>query len=210
VAKRKQVKALIAKTHKRFDRIDTLVNNAGVGLVGPFAETSLKDFRRLMDVNFWGTVHACQAVLPVMAPQGGGVIINVSSILGKRAMPFSAAYSASKFAMRGFSESLRGEVAASGIEVSVVLPGAVQSEFWDEMARPDGFEMPAGVPMLPAAAVAAVIVENARLPQPEVVVGFDAAMLSWFDAVAPLAVDAMMNMAAPFLQRAQGSGQAGS
>jgi dehydrogenase/reductase SDR family protein 7B len=111
VAEQAQVEALIEKCVERFGRVDVLVNNAGVAMASQFEAMSLEDFRRLMDVNFWGAVYACRAAVPQMRKQrGGGVILNVSSIFGKRGMPFETAYCASKFALAGFSEALRAEL----------------------------------------------------------------------------------------------------
>ena len=105
VAQPKQVERLIERAAKAFKQIDILVNNAGVGIAARFDELALEDFRRLMEVNFWGAVYACKAAVPIMKRQkSGGVIINVSSILGKRGVPFETAYCASKFALAGFSE----------------------------------------------------------------------------------------------------------
>ena len=117
-----QVTTLIEQAVSRFGKVDTLINNAGVGMAASFAEQSIEDFRQVMEVNFWGTVYTCQEVVPLMQAQAtGGVIINISSILGKRGVPFSTAYCASKFALAGFSESLRTEVKSKGIEVSTIF-----------------------------------------------------------------------------------------
>ena len=114
-----QVERLIEKAAERFGRIDTLVKNAGVGSAARLEEQSLTDFRRVVEINFWGAVYGCKAVVPRMRAQPtGGVIINISSILGKRGMPFGTAYCASKFALAGFSEALRTEVMVDGIDVS--------------------------------------------------------------------------------------------
>src|SRR5262249_52375839 len=93
VAEQKQVEKLVTKTLEHFGAIDTLVNNAGIGVAARFDELSLEDFRRVMEINFWGAVYACKAVVPVMKQQkSGGAIINVSSILGKRGVPYETAY----------------------------------------------------------------------------------------------------------------------
>jgi NAD(P)-dependent dehydrogenase (short-subunit alcohol dehydrogenase family) len=131
VADPAQVARLVEQAHERFGRIDVLVNNAGVGLVARFDQQSMEDFERVLAVNFWGAVHACRAVLPRMkAQRTGGVIINVSSILGKRGLPLQTAYCASKFALAGFSQALRTEVMADRVDVSTIFPGAVDTEIW--------------------------------------------------------------------------------
>lgn len=201
VAEPAQVESLIERAAERFGSIDTLVNNAGVGIAAPFEEQSLDDFRRVMDVNFWGAVYACKAAVPRMKAQAnGGVIINISSILGRRGVPFETAYCASKFALRGFSEALRTEVMAAGIDVSTVFPGAVESEIWESAANRTGVNLPDLLPKFPARELARVIVRNARLPQPEVVMALDAQMIDFFNRLAPGMVDVMLGQSLPFLE----------
>jgi NAD(P)-dependent dehydrogenase (short-subunit alcohol dehydrogenase family) len=201
VADAKQVEALIAQAEKRFKRIDVLVNNAGVGAAARFEEQSLDDFRRIMDINFWGAVYGCKAVLPVMRGQPeGGVILNVSSILGKRGMPFETAYCASKFALAGFSEALRTEVMANKIDVSTIFPGAVESEIWQSAQNQTGFEMPEFLPKFPAKELARMIVQDARFPQPEIVMALDAQAMNFFNTLAPGAMDFVLGQSLPFLE----------
>ena len=203
VADEAQVQALIARAIDRFGRLDILVNNAGVGLAASFAETTPDEFRRVMDVNFWGVVHGCRAAAPIMTAQRSGVIINVASILGKRGMPFSSAYAASKFAVVGFSESLRAELAASNVAVSTICPGAVESEIWQSAGNRLGAEMPA-LPRYPAAQLAQVIVNDARFPQPEIVLALDAQAIDFFNTVAPRLLDMTMAATAPFMELFRG------
>lgn len=124
-----QVTAAAAAAKFRFGRIDVLVNNAGYGLIGSVEETSDADARRLFEVNFFGLVGVTRALLPAMRAQRRGWIVNISSIAGLIAFPGSAFYSASKFAVEGFSESLRNEVAPLGIGVTVVEPGFFRTAF---------------------------------------------------------------------------------
>jgi NAD(P)-dependent dehydrogenase (short-subunit alcohol dehydrogenase family) len=196
-----QVNALVERAGERFGSVDTLVNNAGVAITATFEEQSIEDFRRLMDVNFWGAVYGCRAVIPVMRrQQGGGVIINVSSILGRRGIPFQTAYCASKFALRGFSESLRVELMASGIEVSTIFPGAVESEIWDSAANQTGLEMPSFIPKFPARDLARVIVQDARFPQPDVIMSVDAQAINFFNTLAPGLMDFFLGQSTPFME----------
>lgn len=201
VAQQEQVEELIAKAVARFGRVDTLVNNAGVAITARFEQMALDDFRRLMDVNFWGAVYACRAVLPQMRKQGGGgVIINVSSILGKRGMPFETAYCASKFALAGFSEALRAEVMSDGIDVSTIFPGAVETEIFEAAANQTGFEMSASIPKFPARALARLIVQDARFPQPEVVMALDAQAINIFNKFMPGLMDLALGWSVPFIE----------
>jgi NAD(P)-dependent dehydrogenase (short-subunit alcohol dehydrogenase family) len=108
---------------EREGRIDVVVNNAGVALGGAVENTAIEEARRQFDVNFFGVLRVCRAVLPVMRAQGAGHIINIGSIGGLIAIPYQGLYSASKFALEGLTESLRLEVKQFGIRVVLVEPG---------------------------------------------------------------------------------------
>lgn len=201
VAEQAQVENLIAATVETFGRVDVLVNNAGVAIASRFLEMPLEDFRRLMDVNFWGAVFACHAAVPQMRKQnGGGVILNVSSIFGKRGMPFETAYCASKFALAGFSESLRAEVMSENIDVCTIYPGAVETEIFDAAANSTGFEIPNYIPKFPARQMAKLIVQTARVPVPEVVAAFDAQAINIANTFAPALVDFALGWSVPFIE----------
>ena len=119
------IRALPAIVEARFGRLDLLVNNAGVALGGRFADTHLDDFEWLMDVNLRAVVRMCHAFLPMLLARPNAQIVNLSSLFGLIAPPGHVAYATSKFAVRGFSESLRHEYAGTGLGVSVVHPGGV-------------------------------------------------------------------------------------
>lgn len=119
----------------RAGRIDVLVNNAGFDLYGAFEETSLEEFEEQIDTNFMGAVRMVKAVLPRMRAQGGGRIINISSLGGRLGLPMNSAYAASKFALEGFSESLRLELLPHKVYISVVVPGAVATDTLDSSIR---------------------------------------------------------------------------
>ena len=105
--------------------VDVLVNNAGVAVGGTFEQVSDEDFDWLFEINFWGVVRMTRAVMPLLRASGEARVVNISSVYGLVAPPEQVAYSASKFAVRGFSEALRHELEGSGIGVSVVHPGGV-------------------------------------------------------------------------------------
>ena len=115
----KVVKTIVEKE----GRLDVLINNAGMHTGGPIETTPAENIRLQMDTNFIGMVHLTNSILPVMRKQGGGMIINISSIGGLMGLPFQAFYSASKFAIEGFSEALRMEVRKFNIKVVVINPG---------------------------------------------------------------------------------------
>ncbi|HET9200842.1 MAG TPA: SDR family oxidoreductase [Dehalococcoidia bacterium] len=201
VSDQEQVEALIDQARGHFGRVDTLINNAGIGIAAPFAEQSIDDFQRVMDTNFWGAVYACRAVLPVMRSQdSGGLIVNVSSILGKRGVPYETAYCASKFALAGFSEALRTEVMSELIDVTTVFPGLVETEIFDSANNQTGLEMPDIVPKMPAQELARLLVQNALLPQPEIVMALDAQAINFVNTLAPGLLDVMMGQGLPFIE----------
>jgi short-subunit dehydrogenase len=118
---------------QKFGGLDVLVNNAGVGATGHFAEVSPERLRRIMEVNFFGVTETTRLFLPVLRRGTRPAIVNISSIAGKRAIPARSEYSASKFALQGFSEALRAEVAKDGIDVLVICPGLTQTNFSQNM-----------------------------------------------------------------------------
>lgn len=133
VVDRASVEALISGTVEEFGAPDILVNNAGLGLSGRVAELGAEDLRDVMEVNLIGPLNCVQAALPHMA--SGGHIINVSSVVGKRAIPKVGGYCASKFALNALSDSLRVEVAGRGIAVTSVYPGTTSTAFRDNSRR---------------------------------------------------------------------------
>lgn len=122
-----QVDRLVADVLDRFGRLDVLVNNAGVIQVGPFEETTLEDFEEAMLTHFWAPYYTITAALPAMRERGEGRIVNIASIGGKVAAPHLLPYSASKFALVGFSEGLRAELLKDGIHVTTVAPGLMRT-----------------------------------------------------------------------------------
>lgn len=199
VSDQSQVEELINTAIRHFGRVDVLVNNAGVAIASRFEQMALEDFRRLMDVNFWGAVYACRAVVPQMRKQRGGVILNVSSIFGKRGMPFETAYCASKFALAGFSEALRAELMSENIDVCTIFPGAVETEIFDAAANNTGLELPGFVPKFPAKQMAKLIVQTARFPQAEVIAAIDAQAINLTRTVVPTLMDLALGWSVPFM-----------
>jgi short-subunit dehydrogenase len=116
-----------------FGGLDILVNNAGIGATGHFCETDPHHLRQIMEVNFFGLTETTRVFLPLLKQGQRPAIVNISSIAGKRGIPARAEYAASKFAVQGFSEALRAEVAKDGIDVLVVCPGLTQTNFSKNM-----------------------------------------------------------------------------
>jgi NAD(P)-dependent dehydrogenase (short-subunit alcohol dehydrogenase family) len=124
-----QVEAVVARTVEEFGRVDVVVNNAGHGSVGAVEELTMAELRALMDVMFFGAVAVTKAVLPRLRAQGGGTLVQMSSMGGQLTMPGFGAYCAAKFALEGISEALAAEVAPFGVRVLIVEPGAFRTEF---------------------------------------------------------------------------------
>jgi short-subunit dehydrogenase len=118
---------------RHFGGLDVLVNNAGIGATGHFAEASPERLRAIMEVNFFGLTETTRVLLPLLRQGRKPAIVNISSIAGKRGIPARSEYSASKFAVQGFSDALRTEVAKDGIDVLVVCPGLTQTNFSQNM-----------------------------------------------------------------------------
>lgn len=130
--------AATAEVLERFGRIDILVNNGGISQRGTVAETSLEVDRRIMEVNYMGTVALTKAVLPSMLERGRGQIVVISSLMGKIGTPLRSAYAASKHALQGFFDCLRAEVHDRGVQVSVISPGFVRTEITKNALTGDG------------------------------------------------------------------------
>lgn len=132
-----EVKKCFAQIKQKWGRIDVLINNAGYGVFKKLEECSSDEIRGMMEVNYFGMVYCTQAVLSIMREQGQGHVINVASLAGKIGTAKSAAYSATKHAVVGFTQALRQELRGTSIYVTTVNPGPIATPFFD-LADPDG------------------------------------------------------------------------
>ncbi|MEO1527403.1 MAG: SDR family NAD(P)-dependent oxidoreductase [Planctomycetota bacterium] len=119
--------------HEHGGQLDLLVNNAGVGAIGAFEDASSQRMREVFEVNFFAPVELTRRLLPALHASPDAVICNVSSVLGHRAVPDKSEYCASKFAMHGWSDSLRAELAGTSVQVTLVSPSTTRSEFFDSL-----------------------------------------------------------------------------
>jgi NAD(P)-dependent dehydrogenase (short-subunit alcohol dehydrogenase family) len=126
--------ACIERIQRQSGRLDVVVNNAGYGSYGALEDVPMAEARRQMEVNLFGLAHICQLALPIMRQQKSGVIVNITSIGGKLGEPFGSWYHATKFAVEGLSDCLRMEARPFGIDVVVIEPGAIKTE-WNKIAR---------------------------------------------------------------------------
>jgi len=190
----KSVKTAIAQILDQNQRIDVLVNNAGWGLWGCVEDVSVDEFKEQFETNFFSIIRLIQEVVPTMRKQGSGTIVNVSSVVGRIGFPASPAYISSKFALEGLSESLRFEFAPFGVDVIIIEPGVIKTNFMKNMKMAKKSELDtvykdittkvvSGVKMMvemgtPPKEVANTIVKaiKDKKPLPRYVVGNDALM----------------------------------
>jgi short-subunit dehydrogenase len=180
---------LIDAAVANYGGLDILVNNAGIGAFGRFDSADAERLRRVMEVNFFAITELTRLALPQLKQGTRPIIVNISSVLGHRAVPRSMEYCASKFAVQGFSESLRVELMPQGIDVLVVCPGLTQTEFTvnsiDRTNKPDWPEHPG----LPPRYVARKTVRAMQSGRREIMPFAWGRFLCWMNRIAPSLVD---------------------
>jgi NAD(P)-dependent dehydrogenase (short-subunit alcohol dehydrogenase family) len=135
------IKSAVAGAIEKFGRIDAVVNNAGYGLLGPFEAASPEQVERQFQTNVLGLFNVCREIIPYFREQKRGTIVNISSLGGRVAFPFSSLYNATKFAVEGFSESLQYELEPFKIRIKLIEPGPIKTDFYSrsqEVARKEG------------------------------------------------------------------------
>lgn len=182
------------ETVAEFGRVTHLINNAGVALVGTFEQISIEDFEWLMAINFWGTVYGVKSFLPVLKQQPAAHIVNISSVFGLIAPPEQSAYCASKYAVRGFTESLRHELEDSNVHVSSVHPGGIKTniarnsrlgENTPKIAKKQGEKFFDYATWTEPETAAAVIIKGIKKNNPRILIGKDAFAISWLYRLFP-------------------------
>jgi short-subunit dehydrogenase len=171
--------------------LDCLVNNAGIGAIGPFEQADEERLRKIMEVNFFAPVEFTRAALPVLRKGNHPLIVNVSSVLGHRAVPFKSEYCASKFALHGFSDALRAELAREKIDVLLVSPSTTQSEFFDHVLGNKEKARGRLGAMTPAK-VARRIVWAMRSGRHEIILPIGGRLLVWLDRLCPPLADRLV------------------
>jgi short-subunit dehydrogenase len=182
---------IAAHARERHGRIDTWVNNAGVLIFGYLEETAEADMRRLFDINFWGTVHGSMVAVRHLRQAGGGALINVGSVESDRSLPLQGIYSASKQAIKGFTDSLRMELEEEGAPISVTLvkPATIGTPLAQHALSVPGVEPHLPPPVYAPEEVAASILSAAERPMRETFVGGSGRMISTLSAIAPRTLD---------------------
>jgi NAD(P)-dependent dehydrogenase (short-subunit alcohol dehydrogenase family) len=175
---------------ERFGRIDTWINNAGVSVYGRLEEVAVEDARRLFDTNYWGVVHGSLAALPHLRKQGGA-LINVGSVVSDTAMPLQGHYSASKHAVKGFTDALRIELEKDGAPVSVTLikPTAIDTPYTEHARNYMDVEPKLPPPVYAPTVVAKAVLACAERPMRDVYVGGGAKVMATMERWAPRFAD---------------------
>ena len=173
------------RAEEAFDRIDVWVNNAAVYMLGKLEDTPPEAFREIIDTNILGTVNGCRSALPYVRATGG-VIINVASVASTMGMPLASAYVSSKWAVRGFSESLRQELREDGVDVVTIMPATIDTPLFEHAANYTGRAIQAMPPIYSADKVADKIVAATRRPRPEVMVGGAGKVMRLMRALLPV------------------------
>jgi short-subunit dehydrogenase len=193
LSRRENVEKMMQAGFERLGRIDVLINNAAFGYFGTVEHTPPDLVREIFALNFEAPLTAIQLAIPIMRTQGGGQIINISSVAGKRGIPLSGIYSATKFALNGISDSLRVELRNSGIRVSTINPGATRTQFGEAIRKGDvsGSFKPIG-PSQSAEQVAASIIRCIHHPKAEVYPYWAGRIVAYLSTIAPGLVDAVV------------------
>ncbi|HEU5368992.1 MAG TPA: SDR family oxidoreductase [Ktedonobacterales bacterium] len=195
VTNEEAVQRLALHAIDHFHHVDVWVNAAAVTLFSRFGEEPPDAYRRVIETNLFGTIHAARAVLPYFREQGYGVMINLASITARIPQPYTSAYSLTKSGIASLSESLRQELSlddAKDIHVCTVLPATIDTPLFQHAANYTGRSVQAMPPVYPAEAVARAIVRCALHPKREVVVGGAGRLLSFMRVIAPGWAERMM------------------
>lgn len=181
----------LAECVQRFGGLDCLINNAGSGAIGPFTASGPDRLRQVMEVNFFAPVELTRLALPLLRQGNKPIIVNVSSVLGHRAVPQKSEYCASKFALHGFSDALRAELVGDKIDLLLVSPSTTQTEFFDKVAgdtkKPHG-RFGAKSP----AYVARATIRGIKAGRHEIILSTGGRFLVWIDRLCPPLADRLV------------------
>jgi len=207
VSSRDAVERLAAEVIERHGAVHILINNAGVAVAERAEKIPYEDFEWLMGINFWGVIYGCTAFLPHMRAAGEGHIVNISSVFGLIGMPTQAAYNASKFAVRGYTEALDQELENTPIRVSCVCPGGIRTEIVRNArvpgasgAMPSKKELAGTFDKLArtsAEEAGATIVRGIQNDRKRILIGADARMINLIVRLFPVAYPALLRRLMP-------------
>lgn len=195
VCDEKAVEKAVADVARRFGRLDYMVNNAGISIAGESLDLSISQFKEVFSVNFFGVLYGTLAAYRLMASQGHGHIVNVSSLAGLLPFPIKAPYAASKHAVVGLSTTIRAEGARLGVKVSVACPGLVDTAIWRKTpimkAENDDILSIIPVPMLGVEKAARIIADGVAANKSIITFPLNARLLWWLYRVHPGLLDIM-------------------
>lgn len=203
VAKLSDIQQFAADVQSDFQRIDIVVNNAGIGMSSPLSDTPYKDFEKLLGINMWGVIYGSQEFLPFLKQQPHAYLVNISSVLGLFAMPELGVYNTSKFAVRGYTETLQQELADSSVHVACVHPGFIKTNIAKNSHIKDPKKLADGVKRFEenaktTATIAADIIVSGMLKnKPRILVGRDAVFLDLVQRLLPTHYHKVLNKLMP-------------
>lgn len=183
---------ILERVVDEFGGLDILINNAGVGAIGPFQGADQQRLRRVMEVNFFSLVEMTRSALPLLERGERPAIVNVSSVLGHRAVPGKSEYCASKFAVHGFSDALRAELVGQGIDVLLVSPSTTVSEFFDQAIDRNAALPGSRGRAMSSQAVAGKLVRALRRGRHEIILSPGGTFLVWLDRLCPPLADRLV------------------
>jgi NAD(P)-dependent dehydrogenase (short-subunit alcohol dehydrogenase family) len=202
VANQEDLERLAATTIEEFGTIDTWVNNAGVSFYGNLMDVAIEDMRRLFEVNFWGTVYGSRAAVPRLR-SSGGALINIGSVVSDRAIPLQGAYSASKHAVKGFTDALRVELQSEGAPISVTLikPSTIDTPYFQHAKNYMAVEPKPPAPVYAPEVVANAILRAAEHPVRDITIGGGGRLITALGNALPRLTDFYMERAMFHSQR---------
>lgn len=205
VSHRGEMEAWAVAVMEAYGRVDMVINNAGVTVVDTAEQISYEDFEWIVNINFWGVVYGCKTFLPYLRQSPEAYIVNISSVFGMIGVPSQSAYNATKFAVRGYTESLRQELAGSNIRVSCVHPGGIKTSITRNARhqhRPgethprevlvDQFENK--MARTSPRTAAEVIVRGMQRRKKRILIGGDARFIDWFVRVFPVGYEFLVRL----------------
>jgi short-subunit dehydrogenase len=181
--------AALKMAREHLGGLDILINNAGISAHGRFEDASPERLRRIMEVNFFAAAELTRAALPNLREGREPVVVNVGSILGRRGVPFNSEYCASKFALVGWSEAVRAELARDGIDLLVVNPGTTDTEFFEHLIEKTSEPRWKKQKGIPPSAVARATIDAICRRKSEIVVGNRGRLLLWLNRLVPRIID---------------------
>jgi short-subunit dehydrogenase len=184
---------LVAWCEERWHALDVLINNAGAGAIGKFTEADSDRMRKVMELDFFAPVELTRLMLPLLRRGHRPAIMNIGSVLSHRAVPFKSEYCAAKFALRGWSEAVRCELAREKIEVLQISPSTTRSEFFDSMIDTDSNQKSRSIGSMSPKKVASIAIAGLVQSRREIIVSLGGKVLVWSGRFFPNLLDRILS-----------------